>query len=46
MKYVVAAYSIIFAGILLFTWSMFSRQRKLEKKLNDLKEELREALKR
>jgi CcmD family protein len=46
MSYVVAAYSIIFAGILLFTWSMFSRQRKLEKKLNDLKEELRDASRR
>ena len=46
MSYVVAAYSIIFAGILLFTWSLFSRQRKLEKKLNDLREELRDATKR
>ena len=46
MNYVVAAYSIIFAGILLFSWSMFSRQKKLEKKLTDLREELRDVSKR
>ena len=46
MSYVVAAYSIIFAGILLFSWSLFRRQKKLEKKLSDLKEELREVSKR
>ena len=46
MSYVVAAYSIIFAGILLFTWSMFSRQEKLEKKLEDLRQELRDVTKR
>ena len=36
MNYVVAAYSIIFGGIFVFTWFMFSRQKQLEKKLNDL----------
>ena len=46
MSYVVAAYSIIFAGIFIFTWSMFSRQKKLEKKLADLKEELHDSTRR
>ena len=46
MNYVVAAYSIIFAGIFVFTWSMFARQRKLDRKLEDLKEELRDLPKR
>ena len=46
MNYVVAAYSIIFAGIFLFTWFMFSRQKQLEKKLNDLREELKDSSKR
>jgi len=46
MSYVVAAYSIIFAGIVIFTWSMFSRQKQLDKKLNDLREELRDHSKR
>jgi len=46
MSYVVAAYSIIFAGIVIFTWSMFSRQKKLDKKLSDLREELRDHSKR
>ena len=45
-EYVVAAYSIIFGGIFIFTWFMFSRQKQLEKKLNDLREELKDSSKR
>ena len=41
-KSIVAAYSVIFAGIFVFVWLMFGRQRKLEKKLEQLREDLRE----
>jgi CcmD family protein len=43
LKSIVGAYSVIFAGIFVFVWLMFGRQRKLEKKLDQLREDLREA---
>ena len=43
MTYVFAAYSIIFLGIFLLAWSIVSRQKRLERKLEDLKEELRDT---
>jgi len=42
LKSIVAAYSVIFAGIFVFVWLTFGRQRKLEKKLEQLREDLRE----
>jgi CcmD family protein len=39
---IVAAYSIIFIAIFIFTWTMFSRQRKIEKKLEEIRAELKE----
>ncbi len=43
LKSIVGAYSVIFAGIFVFVWLMFGRQRKLEKKLDQLREDLREG---
>ncbi len=42
MKDIAIAYSVIFLAIFIFSWLMFSRQSRLEKKLDDLKEELRD----
>jgi CcmD family protein len=42
LKSIVGAYSVIFAGIFVFVWLTFGRQRKLEKKLEQLREDLRE----
>ena len=38
MTNVVVAYSIIFAAIFIYTWLMSSRQKRLEKKLDELRE--------
>ena len=43
MKDVVIAYSVIFLAIFIFSWLMFSRQSRLEKKLDELKEELKDS---
>ncbi len=43
LKSIVAAYSVIFGGIFIFIWLMFGRQRKLEKKLDQIREDLRDA---
>ncbi len=43
MKDIVLAYSVIFIAIFIFSWLMFSRQSRLEKKIDDLKEELRDS---
>jgi CcmD family protein len=40
---VVIVYSIIFLAIFAFSWMLLSRQKRLEKKLEDLKEELRDS---
>jgi CcmD family protein len=37
-----AAYAVVFAAIFVFVWLMTSRQRRLEKKLQALKDELRD----
>jgi len=37
----VAAYVVVFAGIFIFIWLMMSRQRRLEKKLQTLRDDLR-----
>ena len=42
LKSIVAAYSVIFLGVFVFVWLMFGRQRRLEKKLEQLREDLRE----
>jgi CcmD family protein len=39
----VAAYTVIFAAIFVYTWLMFSRQKRLEKKLDELRELVRES---
>ena len=43
LKSIVGAYSVIFAGIFVFVWLMFGRQRKLERKLDQLREDLKES---
>jgi|GEM_PF-2359493 len=43
LKSIVAAYSVIFGAVFVFVWLMFGRQKKLERKLNQLREDLREA---
>jgi CcmD family protein len=42
MTSVVLAYGVLFAGVFVFTWTMFSRQRQLNEKLDRLREELRD----
>ena len=42
LQSIVGAYSVIFAGIFVFVWLMFGRQKKLEKRLQELREELKE----
>jgi CcmD family protein len=39
----VAAYTVIFAAIFVYTCLMFSRQKRLEKKLDELRELVRES---
>jgi CcmD family protein len=36
-------YSVIFGGIFIFVWLMFGRQRRLEKKLDQIREDIRDA---
>ena len=43
LKSIVAAYSVIFGGTFIFVWLMFGRQKRLEKKLEQIREELRDA---
>ena len=43
LKSIVAAYSVIFAGVFVFIWLMFGRQKKLEKRLEQLREDLKDA---
>jgi CcmD family protein len=43
LKSIVAAYSVIFAGLFVFIWLMFGRQKRLEKKLDQLREDVRDA---
>jgi CcmD family protein len=38
MTNVVVAFSIIFAAIFIYTWLMSSRQKRLEKKLDEIRE--------
>lgn len=38
MNSVVVAFSIIFAAIFVYTWLMSSRQKRLEKKLDEIRE--------
>ncbi len=45
MKDVVIAFSVIFLAIFVFSWRMFSKQGRLEKKIDDLREELRDGRK-
>jgi CcmD family protein len=43
LKSIVAAYSVFFGGIFIFVWLMFGRQKRLEKKLEQIREDLRDA---
>jgi CcmD family protein len=45
MSSLVAAYSVIFAAIFIFTWLMFARQKRLEKKLDELRELVKDSRK-
>ena len=40
---IVAAYSVVFLGIFVFIWLTMSRQKRLEKKLQELREDLNES---
>jgi CcmD family protein len=42
MTNVVVAFSIIFAAIFIYTWLMSSRQKRLEKKLDEIRELVKE----
>jgi CcmD family protein len=42
MTNVVVAFSLIFAGIFIYTWLMASRQKRLEKKLEEIREMVKE----
>ena len=46
MTSVVLAYGVLFVGVFVFTWTMFSRQKQLNEKLDRLREELRETAKK
>ena len=43
MSSLVAAYSVIFGAIFIFTWLLFARQKRLEKKLDELRELVKDA---
>ena len=43
LKSIVAAYSVIFAGVFVFVWLMFGRQKQLEKRLEQLREDLKDT---
>ena len=43
LKSLVAAYSVIFGGVFVFIWLMFGRQKKLEKRLEQIREDLKDA---
>jgi CcmD family protein len=45
MTSLVAAYSVVFTAIFIFTWLMYARQKRLEKKLDELRELLKETKK-
>jgi len=46
MTCVVLAYGVLFAGIFVFSWTMFSRQKQLNEKLDRLRDELRDSSKK
>jgi CcmD family protein len=46
MSSLVAAYSVIFGAIFIYTWLMFGKQKRLEKKLDELRELVRDSKKR
>ena len=43
---IVAAYSVVFLGIFAFIWLTMKRQKKLEKKIADLREDMKDASRR
>ncbi|HLQ76689.1 MAG TPA: CcmD family protein [Terriglobia bacterium] len=43
LKSIVAAYSVIFAGVFVFVWLMFGRQKNLEKRLEQLRDDVRQT---
>jgi CcmD family protein len=43
LQFAFAAYGLAFAAIFVFMWLMIARQRRLEKKLEDLKNQLKES---
>jgi CcmD family protein len=43
MSSLVAAYSVIFTAIFIFTWLLYSREKRLEKKVDELKELLKDT---
>ena len=43
MSSLVAAYSVIFTAIFIFTWLLYARQKRLEKKLDELRELVKDA---
>ena len=45
MTSLVLAYSVVFAAIFAYTWLIASRQKKLEKKLEDIRELVKDTAK-
>jgi CcmD family protein len=43
LNYVFAAYSVIFAAIFIYSWLMSSRQKNLDRKVEELKALLKES---
>jgi CcmD family protein len=44
MNSVVVALSAVFFAIILYTWLMGSRQKRLERKLDDIRDQLKDRL--
>lgn len=43
MTSIFLAYSALFLAIFIFSWSMFSRQKRLNEKLDELRDELKDV---
>ena len=46
LGYLFAAYTVIFAAIFIYSWLMSSRQKKLDRKIDELKELLKDSSRR
>ena len=46
LNFLFAAYTVIFAAIFVYTWLMSARQKTLERKIDELKELLKDSSRR